>query len=403
MATEKKSATKTTENKSTPLSASAAKTKAKAAKPVSEKTEVQTETAVATAAVCPQTETKAKTEKQAVPEENVQAAKAEEAKSQTAAAFEEKEVAPKAFAEYKQVKEVYVETQALNLLRRKIFQYKEIDAKFLKKVEEENAFKMERTYIPVVRATANVRYLWKTKGEGEVLTHSEIKKTDRLFSNAGELDALNYSAANVIADKEKPAEKLYKEEEYTFKKATKNFKKAVKSARPAKNAKTETRGAQYEIIYVPVLKATCRYEGEDYVGYVNLVNGACVSDYKISERLQTAVDKTLAKTRAARGNLVSSLLFVLTLCGLAVIKAMYPEFNSWNFNIGWSAIGLLAIAIVPVLGIAFTMTYKSKRMKEKTVKTGSLPTANGARIAMVIGWLACIGAVVLFAYGALLV
>ena len=181
MATEKKSATKTTEHKSTPLSASAAKTKAKAAKPVSEKTEVQAETAVATAAVCAQAETKVKAEKQAVPEENVQAAKAEEAKSQTAAAFEEKEVAPKAFAEYKQVKEVYVETQALNLLRRKIFQYKEIDAKFLKKVEEENAFKMERTYIPVVRATANVRYLWKTKGEGEVLTHSEIKKTDRLF------------------------------------------------------------------------------------------------------------------------------------------------------------------------------------------------------------------------------
>ncbi len=409
MATEKKSVTKTTENKSTPLSASAAKTKAKATKPVSEKSEVQTETAAAATAAatatCAQTEAKVKgkEEKQAVPEENLQAAKAEEAKSQTAAAFEEKEVAPKAFAGYKQVKEVYVETQALNLLRRKIFQYKEIDAKFLKKIEEENAFKMERTYIPVVRATANVRYLWKTKGEGEVLTHSEIKKTDRLFSNAGELDALNYSAENVIADKERPIEKLYKEEDYTFKKATKNFKKAVKSARPAKNAKTETRGAQYELIYVPVLKATCRYEGEDYVGYVNLVNGACVSDYKISERLQTAVDKTLAKTRAARGNLVSSLLFVLTLCGLAVIKAMYPEFNSWNFNIGWSAIGLLAIAIVPVLGIAFTMTYKSKRMKEKTVKTGSLPTANGARIAMVIGWLAGIGAVVLFAYGALLV
>lgn len=405
MATEKKSATKTTENKSTPLSASAAKTKAKASKPVAEKIEVQAETAVAaTAAVkaSEQAETKVNV-KEVIPEENVQAAKAEEAKSQTAAAFEEKEVAPKAYAAYKQVKEVYVETQALNLLRRKIFQYKEIDAKFLKKVEEENAFKMERTYIPVVRATANVRYLWKTKGEGEVLTHSEIKKTDRLFSNAGELDALNYSAENVIADKERPIEKLYKQEAYTFKKATKNFKKAVKSARPAKNAKTETRGAQYEIIYVPVLKATCRYEGEDYVGYVNLVNGACVSDYKISERLQTAVDKTLAKTRAVRGNLISSLLFVLTLCGLAVIKAMYPEFNSWNFNIGWSAIGLLAIATVPLLGIAFTMTYKSKRMKEKTVKTGSMPTANGAKIAMVIGWLACIGAVVLFAYGALLV
>lgn len=408
MATEKKSATKKTENKSTPLSASAAKTKTKASKPAVAKTEVQAETAAAATAAAPtvkvseQTETKVNV-KELIPEENAQAAKAEEAKSQTAAAFEEKEVAPKAYAAYKQVKEVYVETQALNLLRRKIFQYKEIDAKFLKKVEEANAFKMERTYIPVVRATANVRYLWKTNGDGEVLTHSEIKKTDRLFSNAGELDALNYSADNVVADKERPIEKLYKGEAYTFKKATKNFKKAVKSARPAKNAKTETRGAQYEIIYVPVLKATCRYEGEDYVGYVNLVNGACVSDYKISERLQTAVDKTLAKTRAVRGNLISSLLFVLTLCGLAVIKAMYPEFNSWNFNIGWSAIGLLAIAIVPILGIAFTMSYKSKRMKEKTVRTGSLPTANGAKIAMVIGWLACIGAVVLFAYGALLV
>ena len=323
-------------------------------------------------------------------------------KSPLEAAFDEKKEKVTEFSAYKQLREMYGESQALNLLRRKILQYKEIDSKFLRKIEEQNAFRVEKVYVPVVRATANVRYAWKTKGEGEEFSHSEIKKTEKLFSDVGELDVLNYHADYVLPDKERNVETLYKKQEYPIKKAIKHFTRAIHNASPNNHAKVDSRGDSYELIYIPVIKAICNYNGEDYTGYVNLVNGACVSEYKISERLENAVNKVLDKSHTARISLISSLLFVLTLCGLALVRALAPNWNAWNFNFTGGVLGLAAIALVPILGIGYTYSYKSKQMKLKAVTTGKMPSAKGAKIAVVLGWLAGIGATLWFAYSVLL-
>lgn len=329
-------------------------------------------------------------------------AAAEPQKSPLEAAFDEKKEKVTEFSAYKQLREMYGESQALNLLRRKILQYKEIDSKFLRKIEEQNAFRVEKVYVPVVRATANVRYAWKTKGEGEEFSHSEIKKTEKLFSDVGELDVLNYHADYVMPDKEKDVEALYKKQEYPIKKAIKHFNRAIHNASPNSHAKVDSRGDSYELIYIPVIKAICNYNGEDYIGYVNLVNGTCVSDYKISERLENAVNKVMEKAHTARLSLISSLLFVLTLCGLAVVRALAPNWNAWNFNFTAGVAGLAAIALVPILGIVYTYSYKDKHMKLKAVTTGKMPSAKGAKIAVVLGWLAGIGATLYFAYSVLL-
>ena len=323
-------------------------------------------------------------------------------KSALEAAFDEKKAKVTEFCAYKQLREMYGEAQALNLLRRKILQYKEIDSKFLRKIEEQNAFRVEKVYVPVVRATANVRYEWKTKGEGEEFAHSEIKKTEKLFSDVGELDVLNYHADYVLPDKARDVEELYKKQEYPIKKAIKHFTRAIHNASPNSHARVDSRGDGYELIYVPVIKAICNYNGEDYIGYVNLVNGACVSDYKISERLENAVNKVLDKAHTARMSLISSLLFVLTLCGLAVVRALAPTWQAWNFNFTGGVLGLAGITLIPILGIGYTYSYKSKQMKVKAVTTGKMPSAKGAKIAVVLGWIAGIGATLWFAYSVLL-
>lgn len=408
------SAQKTTGNKGT--SNSAAKRKTTSSRPAStakktapaqkKEAPVKEETVapVKEEAVAPVEEKKPET---VAPVESVTPVAAETAatvpqKSPLEAAFDEKKEKIKEFSAYKQLREMYGESQALNLLRRKILQYKEIDGKFLRKIEEQNAFRVEKVYVPVVRATANVRYEWKTKGEGEEFSHSEIKKTEKLFSDVGELDVLNYHADYVMPDKERDVEGLYKKQEYPIKKAIKHFNRAIHNASPNSHAKVDSRGDSYELIYIPVIKAICNYNGEDYIGYVNLVNGTCVSDYKISERLENAVNKVMDKAHTARLSLISSLLFVLTLCGLAVVRALAPNWNAWNFNFTAGVAGLAAIALVPILGIGYTYSYKDKRMKLKAVTTGKLPSAKGAKVVVVLGWLAGIGATLYFAYSVLL-
>ena len=59
------------------------------------------------------------------------------------------EKAPKSFAAYKQIKAGYTDEQALNLLRKRIYGYKEIHERFLKRIEEPDAFAVEKTFVAV--------------------------------------------------------------------------------------------------------------------------------------------------------------------------------------------------------------------------------------------------------------
>lgn len=324
----------------------------------------------------------------------------ERLKKEEEAKFALKEKKPKAFSAYKHLKTLYSEDQALNLLRRKIFQYKEIAPEFLKKIEESNAYRMERVYIPVAKVSASVRYSWNTKGAGETFAHNEIKRVEKLYVDGEQgLNAMDFSTAALIGDAKKGDERLFGQKRYTLKKAKKQFNATLRGAKPNKKAKLQTCGESYELIYVPVLKATCYFEGEAYVGYVNLVNGACISEYKISDRLERAVDKTAAKVRSARQSMISSCFFLLALVLFAGFKAFYPDwsFKAVDMGVLFSGIWIAAFMAVPIFGLCTTLVYKRKTMKEKTVATGKLPHAYLAKTMVFFSWLSCAGGAVLFA------
>lgn len=310
------------------------------------------------------------------------------------------EKAPKSFAAYKQIKAGYTDEQALNLLRKRIYGYKEIHERFLKRIEEPDAFAVEKTFVAVYCAKSDVRYEWKTAVEKEEIPHVEVRTEEKSFTGANaELNAMSFQRDG-ISDLQKPKKKaeLLPGDKLGFDKVRKSFDKCVKKSAPDKKCKILKRGEAYEVVYVPVMKATCSLDGESYVGYVNLHNGASYSAYKVSERLEKAVDKTIAAVRSSKQSLIGSCCFALTFCVLAMLNVLYPEwdFGAITMDTAWVAIVLAAIAALPLVCSFCLVGYKKQTMIDKSVKTGKLPNALLARVAMAFGWLCCIGAAVLF-------
>ena len=300
---------------------------------------------------------------------------------------------------YRTALATYTDAQALNFLRKKIYGYQEIDEDFLKKVAEDGAFKTEMKYISIVRCNSNVHYTWETATkDGEKHAHKEEKTLSKDFcDDVVELNPFDLGAAKTIdLDNPREDEKMLAKKSYSLAKAKKDFNAVIKQASPNKAAKFEKITERYETIYVPVLKTSCVFEGETYLGYVNLLNGACVSEYRVSARLQDAVNTAMGKAKSAKGALIHSLVFLLLLCIMSLGKAFYNGISSLNVPVLWTGVIMGAAAIVPILCLGVASKYKPDQMKEGAVQTGKMPTAKGAKWLVLLNWVICAAAVVVF-------
>lgn len=299
---------------------------------------------------------------------------------------------------YKTAIATYTDAQAINFLRKKIYGYQEIDEEFLKKVAEDGAFKTEMKYISVVRCSSDTTYSWKT-GKGEdTHEHKEMKTLSKEFcDDVVELNPFDFGTAKTI-DLEKPREdeKMLARKTYSLSKAKKDFNAVIKQAIPNKKAKYQKTNERYETVYVPVLKTSCVFEGETYLGYVNLLNGACVSEYKVSQRLQDAITSTMGKAKSTKGALIHSLVFLLLLCVMSLGKAFYEGMSALNTPVLWTGVIMGAAALVPALCLGGVAKYKPDKMKETAVHTGKMPTAKAAKWLVLLSWLICAAAVVVF-------
>ena len=370
----------TPETKTDEVEETAEKADAEPAQETEKKEEPKAEEKPAEASA-PTAETTATTEKaEEKPQENVEKA-------------EKVEPTPVVCA-YKTAIATYTDAQAINFLRKKIYGYQEIDEEFLKKVAEDGAFKTEMKYISVVRCSSDTTYSWKT-GKGEdTHEHKETKTLSKEFcDDVMELNPFDFGTAKTI-DLEKPREdeKMLARKTYSLSKAKKDFNAVIKQAIPNKKAKYQKTNERYETVYVPVLKTSCVFEGETYLGYVNLVNGACVSEYKVSQRLQDAITSTMGKAKSTKGALIHSLVFLLLLCVMSLGKAIYRDMLS----VLWVGVIMGAAAIVPIFCLGVTAKYKPDKMKERAVHTGKMPTANSAKWLVLLSWLICAAAVVVF-------
>lgn len=317
-----------------------------------------------------------------------------------------KENAPKKFKAYKTIEGGYSDEQAINLLRKKIAGYKEVHERFLKKIEEADAFRLERKFIPVYCGAADVQYVWTTNVNGESAEHAEIRRVERAFSAArADLKANEFAAKDLIEVRgERGKQEMVAEKKYNFAKIKKAFNESVKNEKPEKGAKSAKRGEEYEVVYVPAVRTICMLDGEEYVGCVNLYNGECYTDYKVSEKLEKAADKAVVAARMARQSLISNAVFTAVFCALALLKVLYPnwDFGGLTLDATWVALVLLGLAVAPIVCCLGTLGYKKKAMIAKSVKTGKMPNAMLAHVLGILGWVVSAVAVVLFFFKALI-
>ncbi|MBO5027780.1 MAG: hypothetical protein J6C79_04575 [Clostridia bacterium] len=307
---------------------------------------------------------------------------------------------PRGYVARLQVSARYTDEQAQNMLRKKIYQYKEVHLRFLRKVEEPTAFSIEKLFVPVYCGQTDVRYSWKTKKNKAEVLHEEICTKERRFSGANkDLDAANFLLENAPEVMEKKRSELLSSDEYNFKKTVQEFNDCIRSTAPVKGAKVEKRGEAYTLVYVPVMKATCTLDGEKYVGYVNLYNGACYSSYKVTDMVERAAEKAVISAKLAKRTLWGTFLFTMTFCLLTVLAAL--KLTGWDFGALttetiWVSCVLAALAL-PSLALAIGVTtVKKEALIDKAIRTSRLPGVAWSRFVSVVGVLCTLGAVALF-------
>ena len=311
-----------------------------------------------------------------------------------------KDKRPKAYAARVQIAARYTDDQARNMLRKKIAQYKEVHLRFLQKIEEPNAFKTEKLFVPVHCGKADVRYSWKTKVNGVESAHEEICTKERRFSGAKqELDVTNFLADKLPQAEEKKETELVENGGYDFKKTFRKFNACLKSTSPAKRAHIEKRDESYTLVYVPVMKTICTLDGEQYVGYVNLHNGACYSSYKVSDAVDKAASKAALAAGYARRTLRSTFLFSLTFCLLTLISAL--KLCDWHFGAlttktVWVTIVLAAFSLSSLALMFGISAVKKEALIEKAVRMNKLPGRAWVRFASAVGVLCAVCSVLVF-------
>ncbi|MBE5747588.1 MAG: hypothetical protein E7352_05410 [Clostridiales bacterium] len=307
---------------------------------------------------------------------------------------------PKNYATYIQLAARYTEEQAQNMLRKKIYQYNEVHLRFLQKVGEDSAFAVERLYVPVACGRTDVRYSWKTKTNQTKNSHEAICVKEKRFSGMRkDLDVENFDIEDQPEVSEIGKSELVEDGAYDFKKAMQAFNLYLKTTAPAKHVTVEKRGETYTLAYVPVLKTACTLDGETYVGYVNMYNGACYSDYKVSDVLENAAEKTVVSAKLAKRTLAGTFLFALTFALLTLFSGL--SLVDWKFGALpvktlWTSLSLAAFSL-PSVALLFPLhAIKKEKLIEKSIQGHKNPSGAFARLVSFIGVLCAIGAVVLF-------
>ncbi len=297
----------------------------------------------------------------------------------TTVAPETAELAAKAaknFTAYLQPETVYSEEAALDVLRQKLRSYKEIHPEFLAATELKDAFVLKREYLPVYRQSALVDYAWTVGNKGVKTTHTERREvscrqhTAPAFFRA---DSFPSDVKTIVLAGPKKTEELYVCKNKSFSSCAAALKKEAKAYSPHKSAKIKTYNVVYEIFYVPVLKAVCCFDGKEYVAYVNMLNGECDAQYRVSDKVLNKADKTMTKVKWNRRSVFFSLLYALTFA----VLGWYYAYKAGEVDASFALLVVMSCALIlPALAYAFSFSYKRNKLILKGVETGKVSKAS---------------------------
>ena len=279
--------------------------------------------------------------------------------------------------------------------------YFHLDEDFLLLAEKKQSFTVTRLFAPVYRGCGVANYYWK-KGSGKNATeHTSEVKTEAIasaapaFLKAEEIGAQAICPTGMVVEEER----LVAPKKPVVKECVKLLKEKADGAKPQKKADCIVTQEDYELIYVPVMKAELEYGGKVYTHWVNLVNGVCKVEYAVSPAVHAAADKTMEKLARRKRSIFSCFLYALTFVILNVLQWQLGE-ETPAADGGMEGLLLTIIlggvALGALLVWAACFGYKKNKMVSRAVAKGKMPSAKGAVLWNLLAALLAIASVVLF-------
>ena len=287
----------------------------------------------------------------------------------------------------------------VNYLRTRFFN---LDEEFMKRVQGKTAFVSAKLYAPVYRMKAKANYYWKKGSKAAVEEYCLSSEVDSVATQAPdylkptELVGQSYSKLEApMAD-----EKLLLGKKISLKECVKLLKGKAESVAPDKKAEIILTEEQYELAYVPVLKAEITYDGKTYTQWVNLVNGECQAEYAVSPAAVAAAEKTMQKLGQRKRIIFGCFLYSLT---FTVLNILFWQLSPLVEGVvgkgleGTTVTLILGGVSALILAMWFTcFAYKKQKLVDRAVKKGKAPSAKGAALFALLSLVAAVASVALF-------
>ena len=182
------------------------------------------------------------------------------------------------------------------------------------------------------------------------------------------------------------------------------MKEEADEAKPTQKADCILTQENYQLIYVPVMKAELTYGDKVYTQWVNLVNGECQVEYAVAHDIVAAADKTMEKLARRKRSIFSCLLYALTFVALNVLQWQLGEPQKVDGGMeAWLLTVILgAIAVVELVLWAACFGYKKNKMIDRAVLENKMPSAKASVLWNLLAILLAIGSVAMFAVFALI-
>lgn len=291
------------------------------------------------------------------------------------------------YSEFYLADEAYGEKEALEKLRAALSRFRGIDEGFLKHIGAEDAFRTEKSYIPVYRLKAQAEYVWRKAGNKKSASaqHRETRGVECIRVQAPEeLKAGEWKTPQPLRVALPPSP-VFADSSIPLKENERELKRTAEEYSPDKRASVSLEGVCLEVVFVPVLTCVCRYGDEEYTGVVNMQNGAVTARYPVSQRVEAEVEKLLSKVRTAKQCIAFAALFIFVFGALALVKLLRAD-----GGVSVAAVaGLFALLSVPLCSFLKCLTYRREKLLKRAGDSGR---ASGAPLVLaltLLSWAAC--------------
>ena len=285
--------------------------------------------------------------------------------------------------------------------------YFHLDEDFLRLAEDRQSFVVTRLYAPVYYSSGVANYYWKKGNKQNLEEFTSAEKVEATLSAAPAfLKAEAWGAQEIFPTGVVLSEdKMIVAKKLSLKDGTRILKEKAELSKPIERADCILTQDDYQLVYVPIIKAELTYGDKVYTQWVNLVNGTVKVEYAVAPEVLSSVDKALERISQRKRSIFACLRYALTFVVLSILQGSLGDkseslkggLESWLLSVilGGVAFGVLLLWLA-------CFSYKKNKFVDKAVLENKMPSSKLAAFWSFLAVLLAIASVVLFAVFALM-